>query len=119
MNVDENDRLLNDIDVLRSSEHEADNSDSVDNTSDVSDSLHNETDNIIEDINDTATKFHDLEVENYILKNRLKEAKDCLEYITVTYVPSKKRKKVDVLIEKFMKNEGKFNIDPIFTYFFF
>jgi len=89
MNVGEHDKLLNDIeDVLRSSEHEADNSDSVDNTSYVSDSLHNETDNIIEDINDTATKLHDLEVENDILKNRLKEDKDCLEYITVTYVPS-------------------------------
>jgi len=75
MNVDENDRLLNDIEyVLRSPEHEAANSDSVDNTSDVSDSLHNETENIIEDINGTATKLHDLEVENDILKQRLNDA---------------------------------------------
>jgi len=44
---------------------------------DVSDSLHNETNNIIEDINDTAKKLHDQEDEIKLLKQRLNDA----EYI--------------------------------------
>jgi len=75
MNVDENDRLLNDIeDVRRSSERGVHNADCVDNTSDVSDSLFNETDYIIEDINDTSKKLHDQEVEIKFLKQRLIDA---------------------------------------------
>jgi len=118
MNVGENDKLLNDIeDVLRSSEREVDNSDFVDNTSDVSDSLLNETDNIIADINDAAKKLHDLEVENDIPKQRLNDVGKLLEY-SAARVPANKRKKVHVCIEKFKNNEGKFDIDPIFAYFF-